>query len=133
MRTAFADACFYIAAVNPRDELHERASALMRSFRGRSVTTEYVLIEVGNELSRSGDRPVFLDLMDTLQADRYATVIPADHALFASGVEFFRERMDKDWSLTDCISFVVMKQHRLADALTADHHFEQAGFNILLK
>jgi len=45
----------------------------------------------------------------------------------------FRQRRDKGWSLTDCISFLAMQRHGLAEALTADHHFEQAGFNILLR
>ena len=59
--------------------------------------------------------------------------MPASHSLFQEGVQLYNARPDKDWSLTDCISFVVMQEHGLTDALTGDHHFEQAGFTALLK
>ena len=105
----------------------------VQHFSGKLVTTEYVLIEVGNWLARSGDRPVFLDLLKDLQADPGTTVLAGDHALFGAGLSLYGRRLDKGWSMTDCISFAVMKQHRLTEALTADHHFEQAGFKVLLK
>ncbi|MEX0702442.1 MAG: hypothetical protein WD069_10140 [Planctomycetales bacterium] len=60
-------------------------------------------------------------------------LIEPDAALFDAGISLYESRADKHWSLTDCISFVVMQQHGLVDALTGDHHFEQAGFNALLK
>ena len=60
-------------------------------------------------------------------------LIPPDVALFDAGVQLFANRPDKEWSLTDCISFVVMQQEGITQALTADHHFEQAGFQALLK
>jgi len=101
--------------------------------RGSIITTEYVLIEVGNWLARSGDRHVFLELMKEIRADRRTAVVPGSSALFERGLDLYARRPDKDWSLTDCISFVVMREHCLADALTGDHHFEQAGFRILLK
>lgn len=59
--------------------------------------------------------------------------MPASTQLLAEGIDLFRRRSDKEWALTDCISFVVMNDEKLAEALTADHHFEQAGFTILLK
>ena len=133
MNTVFADTSFYIAFVNPHDAVHVSATDFVRQFRGRSVTTEYVLIEVGNWLARSGDRRVFLNLLRDLRADPRTNIIAGDHDLFESGVNLYSRRVDKGWSLTDCISFVVMKQHRLAESLTADHHFEQAGFKVLLR
>ena len=133
MTDAFADTAFYLAAANPRDELHEAAVALARSFRGRRLTTDFVLLEVGNFLARSSDRPVFLELLERLRASALTEVVPADRALLDAGVELYRRRLDKDWSLTDCISSVVMEEHGLKDALTADRHFEQAGFVALLK
>ena len=133
MKTVFADTSFYIALVNPRDTGHEAAMDFVQHFSGKLVTTEYVLIEVGNWLARSGDRPVFLDLLKDLQADPGTTVLAGDHALFGAGLSLYGRRLDKGWSMTDCISFAVMKQHRLTEALTADHHFEQAGFKVLLK
>jgi hypothetical protein len=133
MKTVFADTSFYIAFVNPCDTGHEAAMDFVQHFSGKLVTTEYVLIEVGNWLARSGDRPVFLDLLKDLQADPGTTVLAGDHALFGAGLSLYGRRLDKGWSMTDCISFAVMKQHRLTEALTADHHFEQAGFKVLLK
>jgi hypothetical protein len=53
--------------------------------------------------------------------------------LFDARVALYGERMDKDWPLTDCISFVVMQREGITDALTGDRHFEQAGFVPLLK
>jgi len=60
-------------------------------------------------------------------------LIAADTVTFNAGLDLYRQRVDKDWSLTDCISFAVMQRMSLIDALTTDHHFEQAGFNVLLK
>jgi uncharacterized protein len=60
-------------------------------------------------------------------------IIKANDALFQAGMNLYRNRPDKGWSLTDCISFVVMREHAVQEALTGDHHFEQAGFTALLK
>ena len=59
-------------------------------------------------------------------------IVPASQDVFEQGVELFENRLDKDWSLTDCISFIVMRERGLTEALTGDHHFEQAGFRALL-
>ena len=133
MITAFADTSFYIAFVNPNDASHETAMDFVQHFRGRLVTTEYVLIEVGNWLARSGDRRVFLNLLRDLQADPDTTVLAGAHTLFEAGLTLYSRRLDKDWSLTDCISFVVMRQYGMTQALTGHHHFEQAGFTALLR
>ncbi len=61
------------------------------------------------------------------------TILEPEGSLYDAGIELYRTRSDKDWSLTDCISFVVMEQRGIVDALTGDHHFEQAGFRALLK
>lgn len=132
MNPVFADTAYYIAAVIPRDEFHEAAVRASHALRRSVVTTEFVLIEVGNWLSRSSSRGRYVRLFEAIEADADTTVIPADHALFVQGVELYRQRPDKDWSLTDCISFVVMTHHDLREALTADRHFEQAGFRALL-
>ncbi len=91
-------------------------------------------MEVGNALSgvaRGRDR--FLTLTERIGQQRSVTFVPASHDLFAGGIERYRQRVYKNWSVTYCISFVVMEEHGLTDALTADHHFEQGGFTILLK
>lgn len=133
MRRVFTDTSFYIALLNPRDEGHDRAEDFARQFRGQQVTTDFVLIEVGNWLSRSGDRALFVSLLEQLQADPNAFILAASRELFRAGCELYRRRGDKDWSMTDSISFTVMEAEGLTEALTADHHFEQAGFKVLLK
>lgn len=77
--------------------------------------------------------PCLGELLDALEGDPDVLVVPADASLFRRGVDLYRQRPDKDWSLTDCISFVVMEEQGLTDALTADHHFEQAGFRAILR
>lgn len=133
MKTVFADTSFYIAFCNPRDALHAAAVECSRRFRGKVLTTEYVLVECGNAFSRLPDRNWLRLLVDDLRTSPLSTVIDADRALFDAGLEIFRDRSDKEWSLTDCISFHIMHSYGLVEALTADHHFEQAGFVALLR
>jgi predicted nucleic acid-binding protein len=133
MNAVFADTSYYVALLGERDQYHAKAVALAGSYYGRIVTTDFVLLEVGNWLSRTADRALFVELLQTLSADPETTVIPATRELFEAGCSLFARRTDKDWSLTDCISFVAMRQERLAEAFTADHHFEQAGFKALLQ
>jgi predicted nucleic acid-binding protein len=96
------------------------------------VTTEFVLLELANALARARSRKLFVDLMPRLRANPNVSVFGASTELFDRGYRRYADRPDKDWSLTDCISFVVMEQEGISDALTADHHFEQAGFHAIL-
>ena len=132
MTGVFADTSFYVALSNDRDASHVAAMDFSARYRGGIVTTEYILVELGNFLSRVGDRSVFLDLMDDLRSDPKTYVAPARTTLLNDGLRLYAARQDKDWSLTDCISFVVMREHGLTEALTGDCHFEQAGFRALL-
>ena len=132
MRTVFVDTSFYIALAAPDDALHAAAVRFGAGYGDRLVTTEYVLLEVGNFLSRVGDRSTFVDLIDDVRADPKTVVVPAQTTLFERGLRLYRARLDKEWSLTDCISFVVMREHRLTEALTGDSHFFQVGFRVLL-
>ncbi len=133
MKPVFADTSYYLALVNRTDPRHERAFELAEGLLGRVFVTEYVLVELGSALSSGSDRLVYLDLLEDLQSDESITIIPASESLFRHGVALFAERPDKKWSLVDCISFIVMKQRRLQEALTTDHHFVQAGFHALLR
>lgn len=132
MKPVFADTSYYLALVNPNDPYRERALALGNGVLGQIFLTDYILVELGSALSRGADRAVFLNLLVDLRDDESITVIPADNSLFAEGVAWFGERPDKNWSLVDCLSFVVMKKRRLKEALTVDRHFAQAGFRALL-
>src|SRR5439155_19292118 len=109
-----------------------RAAAF--DLRGRSlVTTRFVLIEIADAFARAADRQRAIDLIDALEGDPQVRIVPADETLVREGYDFYCERPDKDWSLTDCISFVVMQREGITEALTGDRHFEQAGFVALLK
>lgn len=100
---------------------------------GPLVTTEFVLTEVGDGLSHPGNRARFAQLLQLLRAQADVEIVPASHELFHNGCELHAERPDKEWSLTDCLSFVVMKGRGLEQALSSDHHFEQAGFQLLMR
>ena len=132
MTPRFADTSYYLAVLGPTDVHHAKAVALSRVKRARYVTTEYVLLEVGNALHRSADRGLFVALVAGLSVSPTTTILPASADLWQRGNALYAARPDKDWSLTDCISFVVMGELGLTDALTADHHFAQAGFTPLL-
>ena len=131
MTVTFSDTAYYVAILNRRDALHSTAVAFSLGYAGRFVTTEFVLIEVANFFNRPTGRPAFIALVNNLRAAGNVDIIPASTELFDRGFQLFSSRPDKDWSLTDCISFVVMADLGLSDALTADRHFEQAGFTAL--
>jgi uncharacterized protein len=133
MKPAFIDTSYYVALLSPGDRHHAQAVDLGRALRRRFVVTEFVLLELGNALSRTRDRQLFVQLLPSLRSDPHALIVPASSELFQRGYDLYTRRPDKDWSLTDCTSFVVMKEHGLTDALTTDRHFEQAGFEMLLK
>jgi len=105
----------------------------MTTFPQPIVTTAWVLVELGNYLAEGKNRRLFIPLVRQFSADRRSQIMPPNSRLFDQGMELYGKRMDKGWSFTDCISFIVMEQEGLIDALTGDHHFEQAGFNALLK
>jgi hypothetical protein len=90
-------------------------------------------LEVGDALATGPNRRLFPQWLDSLLASAHLEIVPATNDWFFRGLALYRARPDKEWSLTDCISFVVMGERSLTEALTSDHHFEQAGFAALLK
>lgn len=132
MTPLFVDTYYYLALLSRDDEAHARAVDLSRSLSVPLLTTGWVLTEVGDALSAPGRREAFLVLLDTLRSDPDVTILPASADLFDRGVDLFRRRPDKDWTLTDCISFVVMESQGVSQALTGDRHFVQAGFQALM-
>jgi hypothetical protein len=100
---------------------------------GKWVTTDFVIIELANIFSRVVGRANVTQFIKSLRLDPDTVVVSASGDLVERGFDLFSRRHDKEWSLTDCISFVVMEQHGVTEALTTDSHFEQAGFTKLLK
>jgi predicted nucleic acid-binding protein len=129
----FDNTVHFIALLSAGDRWHARAVAIGRQHLGPLVTTEWILTEVGDAFSHPVARRKFIRLLDLLKGQPDVEIVPSTSDLFQRGTEFFSARPDKEWSLTDCISFVAMNERDITDALTSDHHFEQAGFRILLK
>jgi len=133
VRRAFADTHFYLALLNDYDPAHAAARAFLAPGGVEQfVTTGWVLLELANAMSRSPRRARCRDFIGRLQGSDNTRIIPLSDALQNRGLKLFGDRSDKAWSLTDCISFIVMEEEGLTEALTGDHHFEQAGFVALL-
>ena len=132
MTSVFGDSYYFIALLNDQDGDHARALRLAHTLRSPIVTTEFVFVEVADALAGLHHRKSFSAFVEMSKTSPSVEVIGSSETLFEEGLELYDARPDKEWSLTDCISFVVMKRRQLTKALTADHHFEQAGFEILL-
>ncbi|HRP04495.1 MAG TPA: PIN domain-containing protein [Opitutaceae bacterium] len=132
MKTVFADAFFFLALLNPSDGAHWQSVEFNRSLLAYRMTTTWVLTEVADAMSRPAKRGVFLEFIAELERNPAFRIEPTSEALYRRGLAHYADRPDKDWSLTDCISFVVMRENGIGEALTGDHHFTRAGFTPLL-
>ncbi len=112
MRTVFADANYWIGLFNPKDQLHGAAIAASRTLtRTRLVTSEMVLVEVLNGLAEYvALRGEVVRAIDAIVTDPNTEVVPQSALLFRDALTHFRQHQDKEWGLTDCSSFVVMRQ-----------------------
>ena len=129
----FADTFYYLALMNPADARHVQAVRLSHDVGGRTLTTAWVLTELADGLTAVRTRTQYARIETALYSSPHVTVLPPTDELFWRGSALYRDRPDKTWSLTDCISFVAMKDRGITRALTGDHHFEQAGLVALLK
>jgi predicted nucleic acid-binding protein len=131
----FADTCFWIALSSPRDRDHPLALAWSRHLvqtRAALLTTELVLWEWLNALSEPATRGLAAEGYRRCHRDPQLEVVAPDADLLDAAARLYEARHDKHWSLTDCCSFVIMEQRGLTHALTTDHHFQQAGFQVVL-
>lgn len=118
------------------DAYHDRALALMQQVfaeRPQLVTTRSVLLEIGDRLGKARNRPKAVQALMALESDPLVQIVPLSDALYDHAFQLFQARPDKEWGMTDCVSFVVMRELRMTSALTADRHFEEAGFRALLR
>jgi len=132
VRPVFADTFFFLALLSRRDAHHAAAVRLMREVK-EMVTTAWVLMEVADAMCLPSSRSAVVTLFRHLYESSEVTIVPASSALFLRALSLYEQRPDKSWSLTDCSSFISMQDKGIALALTADHHFEQAGFQITFK
>lgn len=133
-QAVFLDTGYAIALANPDDQHRGVALRLadeLRALPRRVVTTRAVLLEIGNALASPQHRAIAVQILNALERD--VDVVEIDRTLYAEGLARFTVRPDKQWTLTDCLSFVVMESRTITDALAYDKHFEQAGFLALMR
>ena len=136
MKRIFADTCYWIAILNPKDDLHIKAIQVSKDLNPfMSITSEMVLTELLNSFASQGEnlRKTAAKTVEGLQSSSNCDIIPQTSILFREALRRYKNRPDKFWSLTDCASFLIMEERKLTHALTYDDHFSQAGFNALLR
>ncbi len=130
----FADTFFYLALLNTRDAAHKTAHRWQQALNIREVvTTSWVLIELADAMHLPHERALVVRFITLLRAAVKTRIVPASETLLGRGFALYASRTDKAWSLTDCLSFIVMADERLTQALTGDHHFVQAGYQALMR
>lgn len=138
-RLIFWDTSAFVALMNARDTLHAPAVTVSQRLtrdKARMITTDAILTEVANGLSKVGHRALAHRVVNSVQQSvglGVAEVVHIDSALWQRGWQLYCARPDKEWGLTDCFSFVVLQDRGLFEVFTADHHFEQAGFVRLIR
>ena len=135
MKPLFVDTGYWIALFSNRDALHAKALELRARVsheRRQMVTTSAILVETVDGFAER-ERRHAAEFRSLIEASRRIEVVHVDEALLRRGWDLFEARDDKQWSLTDCISFQAMRERDLNQALAHDHHFVQAGFSALLR
>ena len=135
MIEVFLDTSFAIALSSVSDKNHLKAVQIANQLeknQNRLVTTQAILLEIGNALSKKKYRLAAIQLLESLAADPNVEIIELTNQLYTEAFELFKTRRDKEWGLVDCISLIVMQNRGITDALTADRHFSQAGLRALL-
>ena len=132
----FLDTAYAVALSNETDSNHERAVSLLAQVsrsRARLVTTRAVLLEIGDALARLRFRRAAINFLSSLEKDPALEIVPISEDLYKRAFALYCSRSDKEWGITDCVSFIVMWDRALTAALTTDKHFQQAGFQALLR
>ena len=135
MNKFFLDSAYAIALSAVTDQYHNKAEILAGQIETdaiQMITTRAVILEIGNALARLRYRAAAIELLDSLEEDPNVKIIALSEELYNRAMKLYRQRPDKEWGLTDCVSFVVMQNYEITEALTTDEHFKQAGFRALL-
>ncbi len=131
----FLDTVYAVAIASDSDLLHERAILLSEQLekeRTRLITTQAVLLEIGNMLAKKRFRMAAIEILAGLESDPSVEIIPLSAERYCKAFSLYKSRPDKEWGLIDCLSFTVMEERGIKEALTGDVHFEQAGYHALL-
>jgi hypothetical protein len=132
----FVDTSYAIALANPKDHFYHQACQLadmVEANKTRMIVTHAVMLEIGNALSKQRYRKAAVKLLRSLELDPRVEIVPISEQLYARAILLYRERQDQEWRLTDFISFIVMWDRDITQVLTNNKHFQQAGFEILLR
>jgi uncharacterized protein len=134
-KSVFMDTSFLIALVDEDDKLHLKSVSLFERIITKNFSifiTDAVIIEFGNSLSKIGWRQLaYKWILQIYNSKEFFNIIKPNEKMFHESHELYGSRIDKQWSLCDCISFIVMKSNKISESLSFDRHFEQAGFTIL--
>ncbi len=137
MKPVFVDSVALLALGDKSDTLHTQAVRIRRELlqaKRKLVTTNAVILEMCNTLSEVDTRRTAIHLMDAVyQSPEIWELVHIDSQLMQKGIQLFKDRPDKEWSLVDCIGIEVSKEYKIEEIFTADRHFEQAGFTRLMK
>lgn len=136
MQKVFVDTAAFLALLNRSDIWHKKAKEtelFLNRNRFLWVTTEFIILELADALCDSYWRSKTARFIKMIKKLQSVSIIPLDSELLNKGLDLYQSRLDKDWGLTDCISFVVMQREEITEVFTTDKHFEQAGFIRLLK
>jgi uncharacterized protein len=129
---ALIDTSFTVALISQKDEEHEKAVELSFKYAGKPmIITDAVMLEIGNSLSRR-HKSLCIEAIEGFFDSPEVEIVRLNETLFDNAFELYKTHADKTWGLVDCISFVVMHERGISDALTSDKHFVQAGFRALL-
>lgn len=130
------DTGYFVALLNRRDALHDQALSLASRWQKKNrvlLTSDAVLIELANFFARSPLRGVVHGALQKIRVARDWTVVPINSKLLARAESRYGGHLDKEWSLTDCISMEIMADHHSTEVATPDKHFSQAGFRVLMR
>ncbi|MDJ0581559.1 PIN domain-containing protein [Crocosphaera sp.] len=132
----FLDTSYAIALSSPTDDYHKKAVVIAQKLKASKtllITTRAIILEIGNALSKQKYRSKSIKLLSSLENDKMVIIIPLSETLYERAFQLYCQRKDKNWGIVDCISFIVMEDRKITEALTTDIHFQQAGFQALLR
>lgn len=136
MKDVFVDTGYFIALAHKKDTHHQKAKKWAKKIDDENITCHTstpIVFEIADGFSRLARRDIGIDLLDNMLDSDNFIIYPFNETIFEKALVLYKSRKDKEWSLTDCYSFELMNELNLSEALTADKHFEQYGFKILLK
>ncbi len=131
----FVDTAALVAQINKRDNLHIQAVSINQQLvlKGKKLVTSMCVIdETVTELTGRVPHPNIVGYIEDIFSSQIFVALHVTKHHEKTAWNLYKERQDKLWGFTDCISFVIMKEHGITEAFTSDHHFVQAGFTKLL-